>query len=193
MTLIPRIRVKGYWVRQSSSPETEPDFYNMASSSDTVQPDSVAWANTLAAPQSLAAPPVIPSVPLANQEVDDGLSMLDTEPIPLHQAFVSNADLLSCWADINTNLFRNLEWTGSSKVLQVPLTMNAVTPPVDHGYGMVDQQELADFLVDVDLSDERQDQAFKNQDEHELARIYYGTLQRNNANGLGTYQVPYPV
>ena len=189
VALIPRTRIKGYWVRQSSSPETEPDFYAMdnlgtCNGSLQQQPHSMAWDSIAAAPLAVS-PANSQLVSSSNPVTDEELIMLDTEPIPLQQ--ILGSDVFGCWADVNNSLFRHSEWMGPS---QCQTSTNPTVSPSSIGHGIVDQQELADFLVDVDLSDNRRDQAFPNQDEHELARIYYESMYRNNGLGDGqVYQV----
>ena len=187
VALIPRTRVKGYWVRQSSSPETEPDFYSMplaTASGEKIQSNSMLCDDNESAPPTVS--PATEQFVSSNQIAEDELIMLDTElePIPLRQ--VLGSDVFGCWADVNNNLFRHMEWMGPSS--QTEKSMHSVDPPSATRYGLMDQQELADFLLGLDFSDNaNREQAFQNQDEHELARIYYGSLRRSK--GLEVYEV----
>jgi hypothetical protein len=206
-----RTRIKGYWVRQSSSPETEPDFYQLlpvggggdsspdATGSSVQQhypatagdnnnliinnnnmetEEPAAEANIDYDPLPLSAAFPAPwTVPMNCQVVTAALGEAETRhhhyhhhrPLPPMPPLSSyRPDILDC---SNCNFSKGRE---DPKDLLNFLSVAKIPPPVapeEMGISPEDQEALAEFLSDVDLSSEdADDEAYHG--EQEMENIY---------------------
>jgi hypothetical protein len=195
-----RTRVKGYWVRQTSSPDTEPDFYSMPFvTSESESPNKEARTSS---PPSVA----MPDVPCTSWSIPTSAGTF-SHPLRFPPFFLLPSPALSCFPET-----RNLSRFPPMPLLRGPAdgTVNlgagvgmsdrmvpgtAWNSPAFLGMGTIEQplesnskwdvsdldphtrRDLAAFLSDVDLAtdneDEDQDKKLRAyRDEEELGRIF---------------------
>lgn len=182
-TLIQRQRVKGYWVRQSSSPETEPHFETMPM---VGVPDPTPIAES-----SLPLPSPPPGMLEPEPTRYEGQYHDIALPSPnSHYGHGPHPTLPSHTGSTVANLAYRPETGGSMKIapaseercspsslvkqeharkiLKMALISDTVDAVMD--LTLVEQEELAAFLSDVDLDSDEDDYAYKN--EGELGKIH---------------------
>ena len=174
---IHRIRIKGYWVRQSSSPETEPDFSNMPAVGEVAEktprfsdPATLAPARDPSydyfAPVAMPAPWAIPldpsfvaaPVPPVSSKIPPMPPLSASHSLPAVWPVVADQDVLK---------------------------MDKAAKPTVGADGVQERDELAAFLLDVDLesTDDRDLQAFRG--ESNLAEIFATERAASIKNATG--------
>ena len=165
-----RTRIKGYWVRQSSSPETEPDFYCMPH----VCAEGGPTADKTNKSGAFVPPPTIPVSPAMISatfvSLERSTDMLDRadylqQPMPPLEAYRDGSIVSDC----------RLKDIYSIDKLSVVTPRQGSAAPLTAGMDMNDQEALADFLGDFDLSDCEKDNKYEG--EEVLAEIYEHVTQ----------------
>jgi len=203
---IQRKRVKGYWVRQSSSPETEPDFYDMpvvGSSSSNPIPPAVRSSDQVTTCQNtqdlsiqlpfpamtpLPMPPLSSSLPIDNEFMLKNLAFaappatLAFSTTNVHYRPESNPKE---FLKVAPDLFDNCRPDLSKKQRPAHLCKSGdmskqlLDPLSDLPLNEREQEDLAAFLSDVDLDSDQgcdDDDVYRN--EGELGRIYATNLRQ---------------
>lgn len=210
-----RTRIKGYWVRQSSSPETEPDFYLLPPlDGGESSPDAVGSYTTTA--MQRCNPPGITNVE-TEERAGEAEADVDYDPLPLTAAFPApwtvpmdcqlvtaaleatetrqqqhhhhhysrplppmpplssyRQDILDCSG--SPSKYREdpkdmLNLLSAAKIPAPPPLPVAPMAPGDTGISPEDQEALAEFLSDVDLnSEDNDDDAYHG--EQQMESIY---------------------
>jgi hypothetical protein len=148
---IQRTRIKGCWVRQSSSPDTEPDFYAMPAVGD-FEP--------------------IPIVSCFETPFPSGASNMDYDgSIKLATLGTISPSIETSGRTVYPPLVPLFVWDDIDSIGEVAQSLDPLQ--ITEVLRENEQQELAEFLVDVDLvesSNLKNDEADKGEDE--LFRIY---------------------
>ena len=175
---IHRIRIKGYWVRQSSSPETEPDFSSMPPVCEVAETtlrfsDPAFWAPARDPSYDYFAPPAMPApwaIPLDPSFV--------AAPVPPVSAKISPMPPLSASHSVPA------AWPVVADQDDLKLDKAAAMPTV--GADIVQERdELVAFLLDEDLesTDDMDLQAFRG--ESHLAEIFATERAASSKNATG--------